>query len=103
MAGDLNNYIFTINPTNDLSPLTVFHFEFPAIYDLSDVQQIIEDYPSKNPCSVTVGPTDPPLSRSLFTCQFLSESNEVEFVGLADGRIRSHHQEHHAHFQHQRG
>jgi hypothetical protein len=100
-AGDLSNYLFIINPKNDVSALAIFRFEFPAIYDLSNLSQIAEDYPSSNMCSVSVDQNSAPLLSSRFTCIFSETDNSVEFHGLSESSFISHSEEHDDHLQHQ--
>lgn len=82
VAGDLTNYLILVRPTNDLSKNSVFRVTFPSYYNFTYIKNLVEDFPSENPCEVVPDPSTGFVLSGNITCKFsLVKDNVIEWVG----------------------
>ena len=82
IAGELSNYLILIRPTNDLSLNSMFRVTFPTYYNFTYIKNLVEDFPSENPCEVVADPTTGFKLSGNITCNFSPVKDYVvEWVG----------------------
>lgn len=84
LAGEESRYLFKIVPSLDVSANSIFKITFPDIYNLTNIDELINDFPSYRPCSVSVEGSSPFTSKSDFVCHLIGDQRTLVITGLGE-------------------